>query len=80
MYHLRWKVVRSFFFGLCFRACVRKNASNSEITQFHEAICSAENVLTFEVAMQNFLIVTVLHSEANLRELVKKLVLTEVVF
>ena len=55
-----------------------ENTSYSEVTQFQFVIFSAENVLAFDVTMQNIFAMTVLDGRTNLCEIVKKLILFEV--
>ena len=73
------EIVGSSYHSLCFGARIWEYASNTKITQLYYVISSAENVLTLEVTMQNFLVMAVLHGEANLREPIQELILCKVI-
>ena len=77
--NLRREIVGSSYDSLCFGASIWEYASNTKITQLYDVISSAENVLTFEVTMQNFLVMAVLHGETNLREPIQKLIFSKVI-
>jgi len=54
---------------------VLQNPSNSEVTNLYLAILSHENVLRFQISMQNFPVMYVLNCESDLNKPVKNLTL-----
>jgi len=73
------QVVRSSYDSLCLGASVGENARDSKITELHDALLSAENVLTLKISMQNFLVVAMLNSQSDLSEPVEKFIFSHVV-
>ena len=78
--HDLWaEVVRRSNYCGCHLSGRLEYACDSKITKFDNAVLHQENVLSFDVAVQDLSVVAVLESEANLGEPAQDLVFTEVV-
>ena len=65
---LRGEIIRCSNHSFGLRASVGENARNSEITQLHDALLGAEDILTLQVSVQDFLVVAVLDCQRDLSE------------
>ena len=65
---LRGEVIRCSNNGFRLGTSVGENARNSKITQLHDALFGAEDILTLQVSVQDFLVVAVLDCQRDLSE------------
>ena len=53
-----------------------QNSSNTEITNFYASVLIHENILSFQITMQNLSIMNMLNSQSHLHKPIENLILT----